>query len=71
MKTNEKKENATKTIEELKALLQEAKQALSSLRLEHSQFKLKNTKALSVKRREIAQIQTFLRRKELEHAKAV
>jgi ribosomal protein L29 len=67
MKTKQKKELFGKTINELKALLKEAKEALFNLNLEKVQNKLKNKRSIFVKRREIAQIQTAKRLKELEN----
>lgn len=65
MKTKNKKEISTRTIEELKGLLREAKDLLFSLRLEKSQNKLKNTRSIFLKRKEIAQILTLIRQKDM------
>ncbi|MDO8657253.1 MAG: 50S ribosomal protein L29 [Candidatus Levybacteria bacterium] len=65
MKTKNKKEISTRTIQELKGLLKEAKDLLFSLRLEKSQNKLKNTRSIFLKRKEIAQILTLIRQKEI------
>ena len=69
MKTKEKKELFTKSIQELGSLIVEAKDALAGMRLEKIQNKLKNTSQLSVKRKEIAQMMTVLRMKELAEVK--
>ncbi|MDO8621427.1 MAG: 50S ribosomal protein L29 [Candidatus Levybacteria bacterium] len=66
MKTKDKQALHTKTIEELKKLLQDLKSALFSLSLDKTQNKLKNTRSIYLKRKEIAQIATVLREKELK-----
>lgn len=65
MKTKDIKELHTKSKEELKKMLSEAKDALFSLHLDHKQLKLKNTRSLSVRRKEIAQIASILQGKEI------
>ena len=69
MKSKDKKELFTKSIQELGSLIVEAKDALAGMRLEKIQNKLKNTSQLSVKRKEIAQMMTILRMKELAEVK--
>jgi len=69
MKSKDKKELFTKSIQELGSLIVEAKDALAGMRLEKIQNKLKNTSQLSVKRKEIAQMMTVLRMKELAEVK--
>lgn len=64
MKTNEKKELAEKTIQELQVLLKEAKDRLFVLHLQKSQFKLKNVRSLFWKRKEIALLMTVIQGKE-------
>ncbi len=72
MKTKDKKELLLKSIKELSSLVIAAKDALSDLMLDKTQNKLKNTSQLSIKRKEIAQMLTILRGKELsERAKKV
>lgn len=66
MKTKDKKELHLKSLEELNNLVTEAKDVLSGLRLEKMQNKLKNTSLLSLKRKEIAQMLTIIRGKELQ-----
>ncbi|MEK7451188.1 MAG: 50S ribosomal protein L29 [Patescibacteria group bacterium] len=66
MKTKDKQALHTKTIAELKKLLQDLKSALFSLSLDKTQNKLKNTRSIYLKRKEVAQIATVLREKELE-----
>ncbi|OGH17875.1 MAG: 50S ribosomal protein L29 [Candidatus Levybacteria bacterium RIFCSPHIGHO2_02_FULL_37_10] len=65
MKTKDKKELHLKSSEELGNLIIQMKNSLAGLKLEKTQNKLKNTSQLSVKRREIAQMLTILRGKEL------
>jgi len=65
MKTKEKKELHAKSIKELSNLVAAAKDALVGLRLDKTQNKIKNTSILSLKRREIAQMLTIIRLKEL------
>jgi len=64
MKTNEIKELHLKTDSELKKLLLDAQIVLVSLRLEKEQNKLKNTRELFNKRKEVAVIKTILNEKE-------
>lgn len=64
MKTKDKKELHGKTAQELQKLLQETKDMVLSLKLDHEQHKLKNTRMLFLKRKEIAVINTLLRAKE-------
>lgn len=71
MKKKEKKELHAKEIQELKALLKEARQALSSLMLQEAQHKLKNTRSVFLKRKEIAVIESILKAKEFINAKKV
>lgn len=66
MKAKDKKELHKKSIQELKKMVSEAKDALAKLKLEKVQNKLKNTSQLSVKRKEIAQMLTITRIKELQ-----
>ncbi len=65
MKSKDKKELHQKSIKELENLIAEAKNALVGLKLDKTQNKLKNTSLLSVKRREVAQMLTVKRLKEL------
>lgn len=66
MKTKDRQALHAKTIEELKKFLQDLKGTLFSLSLDKTQNKLKNTKSIYLKRKEIAQISTVLREKELK-----
>ena len=66
MKTKDKQALHTKTIGELKKLLQDLKSTLFSLSLDKTQNKLKNTRSIYLRRKEVAQIATVLREKELE-----
>ncbi|MCL4353891.1 50S ribosomal protein L29 [Patescibacteria group bacterium] len=71
MKIKEKKQLSEKNIKELRVSLREAKEQLFSLKLEKMQMKLKNMKAIFLKKRDVAQIATTLRAKEMENAKNV
>ena len=70
MKTKEKLSLHAKTLQELKTLLKEAKDALFLLKLEKSQNKLKNLRSIFWRRKEIARIATIIRGKEFENAKS-
>lgn len=71
MKTKDKKDLFTKNIKELRSMLSEARDALFNLKMEKSQNKLKNTRSIFMKRKEIARILTVLRGKEFENAKNI
>lgn len=71
MKTKEKKDLRTKSIVELRTMLKNVKNAVFTAKLEKSQNKLKNTRSLSLKRKEIAQILTIMKEKEIENAKNI
>jgi ribosomal protein L29 len=60
MKTTDKKELQTKTIRDLQKLIDEAKKALAQLKLDHAQNKLKDTRSIFSKRKEIAVMQSVL-----------
>ncbi|HZE87261.1 MAG TPA: 50S ribosomal protein L29 [Methylomirabilota bacterium] len=66
MTTKDKKELQTKTVEEVKKLLQEAKTALIALRFDHQQNKLKNTRDIFNTRKKIAVLQTIMQIKNTE-----
>ena len=66
MKLKDKKDLRAKTKKDLVDLLREKGERLSSLRIEHSQNKLKNTRQIFNLRKEMAAILTFL--KEMEFA---
>ncbi|MBI2034951.1 MAG: 50S ribosomal protein L29 [Candidatus Levybacteria bacterium] len=66
MKSKDLKALHTKDSNELRMLFDEARKALASLKLEHVQRKLKNTRSMYTKRKEIAKIQTVLQEKETE-----
>ena len=70
MKTKEKLALHAKTLQELKTLQKEARDALFLLKLEKSQNKLKNLRSIFLKRKEIARIATIIRGKEFENAKS-
>lgn len=71
MKKKDKEELHAKEIQELRALLREAKQALASLVFEAAQHKLKNTRSVFLKRKEIAVAETILKAKEYINAKKI
>lgn len=64
MKTQEKKELQTKTSQELRKLLKDAEDMLLSLKLDKEQARLKDTRSLFWKRKEIAVLKTFMKAKE-------
>lgn len=61
MKSKDKKELKARTIQELKSMLKDAKDALFSLKLEKEQNKLKDLRAIFHKRKEIARMLTAIR----------
>ena len=69
MKTKDIKALHAKTLEELKTLLKETKDALYLLKLEISQNKLKNPREIFWKRKEMAIIATIINEKEFNHGK--
>lgn len=70
MKTKDKKELHSKSIKELNKLVTDAKDALVGLKMDKTQNKLKNTSILTIKRKEIAQMLTVIRMKELAEVQA-
>jgi len=66
MKTKEISTLRTKEIGELKKMVKELREELASARLEHSMYKLKNTRSLFNKRKELAVIETIIKEKEME-----
>lgn len=69
MKSKILQEIKNKDIKELRKAVNEAKGELLKLGLDHSQFKLKNTKSLTIKRKEIAIMQTIIKEKEMQNEK--
>lgn len=69
MKRKEKDELKTKETKELENILSQARKTVSSLRIEKAQYKLKNTRAIFLKRKEIALIKSILKEKELANKK--
>lgn len=65
MKTKDRKEIFTKTENELKKTLSDARKALLDFSLELKQNKLKNTRQIFWKRKEIAWILTAIKEKEI------
>jgi len=60
MKTVDKKALTTKTAKELEKMVDEAYKALTQLKLDHVQNKLKNTRSIFHARKEIAVLQSVL-----------
>jgi ribosomal protein L29 len=71
MKSKDKKELFTKSEKELRKALKEAREALFNLNLDNRQNKLKNTRQLFWKRKEIAFILTALKEKEIANAENI
>ena len=69
MKSKDKKELHLKSIKELQKQVSDIKDELVELMLDKTQNKLKNTAQLSIKRKEIAQMLTIVRIKELSEKK--
>ncbi len=69
MKTNDRKELHKKTVDDLMKSLSEKQNELSESRLSHTRGKLKNPRILRALRRDIAQIASILRGKELANGK--
>lgn len=65
MKLKDKQTLRINTLQELKNLLEKAKNELFLLKLDKVQNKLKNTSLIFLKRKEIALISTLIREKEL------
>lgn len=70
MKTKDKKELHLKSLKELNKLVLDAKDMVFNLRFDKTQNKLKNTSLLSLKRKEVAQMLTIIRGKELSERSA-
>jgi len=64
MKTKDKKELFTKTASELKKLLDEAKKSVVSLKFDHQQNKLKDTRSIFNKGKEVAILKSIINIKE-------
>lgn len=65
MKKKELNDIKTKTIDEIKSLVAEKKEAFFKARLDKTQFKLKDTSALRRIKDDIARILTIQREKEI------
>lgn len=70
MKKKDIQDIKTKSIAELRKLSSDAVSSLMSLKLDHTQFKLKNTRSIFLKRKELARIKTFLTEKEAQEKDA-
>jgi ribosomal protein L29 len=71
MKSKDKKELFTKSEKELRKALKEAREALFNLNLDNRQNKLKNTRQIFWKKKEIAFILTALKEKEIANAENI
>jgi ribosomal protein L29 len=70
MKTNDKKALRTKTVDELKTMVKETKEAIFNMKMDVMQSKEKNVRQLSHKRDDIARILTVIKEKEMENGKS-
>ena len=70
MKKADLKDLHTKTIDELKGMYKTYKTELMDLNIEKSQYKLKNTRSIFWKKKDMAKILTILRGKELSNEKS-
>lgn len=61
MKIKDRQLLRTKSLQTLKSLLKETKDAILSLRLEHAQNKLKNTRQIFWKRKDAATILSIIK----------
>lgn len=68
MRKNELQKVKTKSVTELIALVSEKKKQVVRMKLEHGIGKLKNTRAPKNHRRDIAQLMTMIREKQLHGA---
>ena len=64
MKTKDKKELFTKTIDELKKLLEGAKKTVAELKFDHQQNKLKDTRSIFNTRKRVAILRSIIKVKE-------
>lgn len=65
MKSKEKKLLREKSLNELKSMVKSAKNTIFTSKLDKVQNKLKNTKSIFMKRKEVALMLTIIREKEL------
>ena len=66
-KSREKEDLATMSRNELEARLKEAQEASFRLKFQHANSPIKNPMQIRFKRKEIAQIKTWLRQKEAKN----
>jgi ribosomal protein L29 len=64
MKTRDIKDLHTKTVDELKKMIVDARENLFQMKLDATQFKVKNTSSLTTNRHDIARMMSVLRGKE-------
>lgn len=69
MKKKQKDKLKIKDVKELENLLSQARDSLSTLRLDKAQNKLKNPRGIFMKRKEIAYILTLIKEKQIEGEK--
>ena len=68
MKKTEKKELQLKSVSELQKHLHDGYEILAQLRMDNIQNKLKNTRSMTITRKDIAVILTLIRQKMTEEA---
>lgn len=71
MKIKDRQMLRAKSLQELKNLLKESKDAILSLRLEKAQNKLKNTRQIFWKKKDAATILSIIKEKEFLDAKDI
>jgi ribosomal protein L29 len=71
MKSRDKKELFAKSEKEIRKALKEAREALFNLNLDNKQNKLKNTRQIFWKKKEIALMLTALKEKEIANAENI
>lgn len=71
MKSKDKKELFTKSEKELRKALKEAREALFNLNMDNRQNKLKNTRQIFWKKKEITLMLTALKEKEIANAENI
>lgn len=69
MKSKDIQSLHTKDVLELRKMAKELRSELAVARLDKSMYKLKNTRSLFTKRKELARVLTIMKEKEMEHGK--
>lgn len=67
MKKKQQQDLMSKNMQELHHLLEEKQKAFMMLRLDNERRKLKNTRSMFITRKEIAQVKTTMKEKEMKH----